>query len=505
MNYTSIISFFEYCGIEYQEPELLNLQRIKKQIAAEFSMAEGGIITINDVVYNKQDILDIIEAPNALEIISIHTSIDAHPDLKFFLEKGLVKAGLDDAINKIRTEEPVVRYISAAFAPLFNKEMKNRLQSGNFEYAADWIPNCRLILTTDGEQAFKSTKDFLEENVKLFRNLNKVSFATRSNEVEPWKGEWARFLNWLPDMVFAQKEELSLTLINFCVEIQNADINTCYAISRQMVQLDFLDARHTDIIKGNHEIYYSKLTDPRSYAQQDQTAYPNQKKSRINFIWFIIGAILILVRLASTCGNNKRSFEYSSDNVISQNIKNTFYQSRGKFHPTLESSNVKLGVQDTLKSGISYFSILNDANEESSVLMLRINNKTDKNFDLIGIARSDFYVMPLIRGQSLYILVNSKRNQDFILAKPNIDYSSIRAENLENSFYLSPKGIKHFSNNYESGLASTVSQTDSALYSINEDFFKQHQVKQHLVLNIESKDSLVLLNTKDLNLVKKGS
>lgn len=503
MNYTSIISFFNYCGIEHQDPDFLNFQRIKKQVAAEFSMTENGIISINEVVYNKQDVLNIIDATNAVELVQIHKNIDAQGDLKHFLEKGLVREGLNEAINVLRTQESIVRYLSPMFAPLFNKEMKNRLQSGDFESAADWIPNCRMILTTDGEQAFKSTKAFLEDGSKLIRNLNKVSFDVRKDEVLLWINDWARFMNWLPDMLFAQKDEFCLLLINFCVEIQHVDIKTCHAISAQMVQLDFLDSRHTSIVRGNHEVYTSLLTDPRSYTSPGSLAPPKQRKTNANFMWFIIGAILVLVRLVSTCSKNNNSFQYSSSNHVSQSVVRTFSQAQKEFRGNHEKIGVLKNINDTLVGAINYFSILNEAYSDSMVLMVEINNQTNQSFDLIGLNGSDFYAMPLFKQTKLYVLVEDRINQDFLIVPSGVDFSSIRPERISNMYFVSKKDIEHYGFRYLGNLPSTVSQTDTALYRLNSNYFENRQVRHHLSLNLEQKDSVVLLKSKDLYLVKK--
>ena len=91
--------------------------------------------------------------------------------------------------------------------------MRQRLQNFDFDAAANWLPNCRLVWSSEGEIAFQSTQNFFYENLKLIRNLNNNSYFDKKHEVKPWTGNWAIFMNWLPDMLFAIKEELCIKFI----------------------------------------------------------------------------------------------------------------------------------------------------------------------------------------------------------------------------------------------------------------------------------------------------
>jgi len=89
MTFISIIRFFNYCGIDAAQAVPGNIPRIKKQIAAEFSLVPNGIIEIEGTVYNKQDVFSILEAPDFAEILAHQQTINEHEPLRLFLEKGI--------------------------------------------------------------------------------------------------------------------------------------------------------------------------------------------------------------------------------------------------------------------------------------------------------------------------------------------------------------------------------------------------------------------------------
>ena len=57
MQYQSIIRFFEYAHIDYNNAADFNFTRAKKLVNAEFAMQTDGFIAIDDFSYSKNDIL----------------------------------------------------------------------------------------------------------------------------------------------------------------------------------------------------------------------------------------------------------------------------------------------------------------------------------------------------------------------------------------------------------------------------------------------------------------
>jgi hypothetical protein len=383
MQYKSPIRFFEYCHIEISDPEALNGSRAKKQIAAEFNMEPSGIIRLDEIDYNKQDILSCLESPNMIVQLAFHQKIWAHKSLLHFLESGIVGEQFAADIDTVKEDIPFVGFCSPYFAPQFNKEMKQRLAKDDFDAAADWIVYCQMILLGDGETAFASTTSYLEQAIRLFRNLNKTTFLSRRDEVVAWTKNWARFINWLPDNLYSQKDDLAMVLINFCVEIQNADERTCFLISKQMIQLDYVDPSNARLIRENHEIYAEKVAGTTLNPEKKRAA--PQKKSKPNYIWIILICVITFVRIMDKGCNNNRDRDnthliMSDEQIDALTTKLFFDKARNT-----DISESHSGMLQTMDSAIQtipvYFSFFQPV-DSSLETTLDIKNKTDSTIYL---------------------------------------------------------------------------------------------------------------------------
>lgn len=451
MTFISIIRFFEYCGIDVTDKASINIPRIKKQITAEFTLSPKGIIEIDGTVYNKQDVFDILEAPDFLQILSFQKLINEHEPLRLFLEKGITDDSLAEHVEQLKQNEGFVRYISKYFAPLFNREMKRRLSQPDFESAADWIPNCQLLLTTDGEQAFQSTTTFLAENLKLFKNLNKTTFLSRKAEVSPWTGDWARFMNWLPDMLFAPKEELAIQLINFCVEIQNTDVAYCYLISQQMVDLDYLDAANTQLIRDNHVIYESKAASTNVVPAHVAKKHRKADNKTLNYIWIAILAFFIITRLIGSCDktkSGKTDFKDYNLDVKTVIALNSIERSRAATPIQLSHSAQK---NNKTPEGylVAYLSFLNHPNDTNQQYTLRINNKTGINLSIQTPFEDDLFLFDLDKDSAVTISKGALSNIDLLVMPIDSTKDNIDRFDIKNNFYLAPKGLTTFKNTFD--------------------------------------------------------
>ncbi len=450
MTFISIIRFFEYCGISVTDTASINIPRIKKQVTAEFTLSPEGIIEIDGVVYNKQDVFDIIEAPDFPEILSYQKLIETHEPLRLFLAKGIASDQLMEDVDQLKQQEGFVRYISKYFAPLFNREMKRRLSRFDFESAADWIPNCQLLLTTDGEQAFQSTATFLAENLKLFKNLNKTSFLSRKEEVTPWTGNWARFMNWLPDMLFAAKEELALQLINFCVEIQNTDVAYCYLISQQMVYLDYLDNANTQLIRDNHIIYESKAASTRVVPEHVAKKHRKSDNKTLNYIWIGILAFFIITRLIDGCDKTKNAkadfndYHLDVKTIIALNsIEKLRAATPGKADKNIA------GLYQTQEGYlVAYLAFLNDPADTNQQYTLLIKNKSGIDLSIQVPFQEDLFLYDLYKDSSVTVSKGALNNIDLLVMPADSAEEKVDRFDIKNNCYLAPENLMHFKNTY---------------------------------------------------------
>lgn len=498
MTFVSIIRLFDYCNIDYSDLEQLNIPRIKKQIAAEFNFAPEGFITIDGRVYNKNEVFQTLDASNVAELIAYHLKVYQANGLLQILEEGKIENLTSQELRSYIEDENFVRFISPYFAPVFNREMKNRLAAADFEGAADWIPYCRLILNTDGETAFQSTKTYLEEALRLFKNLNKDSFLVRKEEVQPWTNSFARFLNWLPDLLYPQKEALAIQLINFCVEIQESDRIYAYQISKSMLALNFLDNFHTQLIKDNHLVYESRVLGTDIIAPEREKELKKEKSKGSSYMWIIIAVVIFLVRMVSKCDNiNQREFqtnEYTYSNEENNQNYQQFFDSLRKNTPIKKEKYEKTN-QGQLGDIKSYFSFLNPAGIENVPYLIKLTNNSSETLELHHLYQGYVYILPLAAGKYVTLQKPDGDHIDFILQQSGTanDYTP---GSINNMFFLISKDATDWSPVYFGKKLSSGYALPSELQNSQEDSLNVLEV------NISIKEHTLYIDSEKMKMVK---
>lgn len=450
MQYKSPLRFFEYSHIDVSDIDQVNIARAKKQIAAEFSMEPSGIINLEGIDYNKQEIFSLIESAQFTSDMQQHKKIWEHKSLLKFLESGTIANGLSEDVAALKEELSFVHFCSPYFAPQFNKEMKRRLSGDDFDSAADWITNCEMILISDGEVAFNSSTTYLEEAIKLFRNLNKTTFVSRIQEVMVWTRDWSRFLNWLPDNLYGVKDELATVLINFCVEIQNADERTCYLISRQMVLLDYLDPTNARLVRENHAIYEEKIADTDLYPGGRRRRPHKKNNKELNYIWYILVAIVILVRIMGNGCNNSSSYNDKTVNFYDASktkdlITKLFFEKARKIGSQGGRSGMSQNWADTVQSLPIYLSMF-QSEQAAEEATLELINRTNKPLYVYLNSGGEITYLDLESSKKVRIRTGGTFATDFILSAEE-DLKLATNDSIE-CFFINGKGLKNINRQY---------------------------------------------------------
>ena len=483
MQYKSPIRFFEYCHIDITDPETINVSRAKKQIAAEFNMEPSGIIRLEGIHYSKQDMLSCLESPNMSIQLAFHQKIWAHKSLLHFLESGTISDQFDAEVHTVKEDIAFVGFCSPYFALQFNKEMKQRLASNNFDAAAGWIVYCQMILLGDGETAFASTTSYLEQAIRLFRNLNKTTFLSRQDEVAVWTKDWARFMNWLPDNLYSLKDDLAMVLINFCVEIQNADERTCFLISKQMIQLDYVDPSNARLIHENHEIYAEKVAGTDLNPQGQKRPAP-QKKSKPNYIWIILICVITFVRIMDKgCGNERRSNVNEvtvTGEQLDEMVGKLFFE-RGR---QIGGGHSRSGMLQTLDSSVHtlpvYFSFFQTA-DDSKETTLELKNQTGADLYLF-LRDNENGIMDIYIGAEQTMRVKKADLAGIDLMINTVGELKLTTLDSLECIFLNVKGEKELNKRY-----SDTSTT----------YLADEQYKRLVRLNIKTEDGRYAVSSPD--------
>lgn len=491
MTYTPIISLFEYCNIAYTDVENLNISKIKKQIVAEFAFTDNGILEIEGITFNKSDVVDVIETNDFKTILTNQIAINNQSELREFLIRGTVPCNIYTIVNTYINDTQLIQYISPYLAPLFNREMKNRLQKNDFDGADDWLAISLLITEEDAEIAFASIRFFLDDSIKLFKNLNKDSFIVRKDEVTPWTQGWASLLNHLPDSLFEQKEELAGKLLNFTVEIQHTDTHFTYEISSELTKINYLTPAQLQLIDNNHAAYTARLEPKESWFN----GIP---------VWSIVIAIFFIIKGLSNCNNqnsnttdiyklNQAQIELIQNSMKKSAQEEVFEYGRNLM-PKSYLNDYSLPFFSLFPHTISYFSIQNDSLNTKVPFTVMLKNNSTINLGIYvrfeqspdNIEFVDFTISP---NDSLFINKDKSGNIDFLLTINNKSISDINFKDVQkNLYYFAPIKAKFLKHNF----------TDTVLNINHPD----KKTRKYYSLNFGTNFTKIRVQSKDLNLVK---
>lgn len=281
--YTSIIRLLTHCDIELNGE--VNVPRIKKQLLAEFDFADGGFINIDHYSYSKNDVLEEIGKEDFLQRFIYHKKIWEYKAVLAILENNELR--LDELRNEIKTfsgDTDFDQFFSPYFALPFNYVSRNFLNKGELIKQGEWLLFEDFLQPEDREEAFRPLRVFLENNIRLLRNINGDNYKNTRPQLEHWlKPGGSSLLNNLPYEFYGEKAEIVLHLINLTVRIQRTNRKDCKAVSRELTCTTDIPQEYEDLIMSNHKVYTNQV----------------QATGNTNNYWWILWAVIILLRAVS--------------------------------------------------------------------------------------------------------------------------------------------------------------------------------------------------------------
>lgn len=258
MQYQSIIRILEYCGIDCIA---LDVAKAKKILAAEFSIAPGGIISIDGFDYTQNDVFNELECDDFASRLPTHLWIWKTPSLLNCLEKNEANIKELQWLNTThfndKSYRQAIRVISPYFAVSFNKIMHKLLNEAQFTVAEDWIQTLRFVDNAEDEYtALSSTRIFINDFIRLLRNSNERSYKSNLPQLNKWFSQpWYNFTNQLPESLDSTVNDLLLMMNNFTVAIYSTNKRLCRKISKQLIQVENIDSDSKKAITENHEAF----------------------------------------------------------------------------------------------------------------------------------------------------------------------------------------------------------------------------------------------------------
>jgi len=280
--YTSIIRLFLHSDVA-TNGEAINMPRIKKQLAAEFDFAKEGFITVDGYNYSKNDVLEELSREDFLERLHYHKKIWENKAVLSILEDNELRLyELRDQIKTFTNDTAFDAFFSPYFAVPFNYISRNYLNEKRLSDMGAWLLFEDFLQGEDREEAFRAIRIFLDENIRLIKNINSDNYKSIRPQIDHWlKPGGSDLLNHLPHEFYSTKNDLVLYLINLTVRIQKINKQDCKNVSTELTCVTDITKEYEDLIMNNHKVY-------------TQTNYAT---SSGNNYWWILWVVILLFRL----------------------------------------------------------------------------------------------------------------------------------------------------------------------------------------------------------------
>jgi hypothetical protein len=319
-HYISIIRLFEHCGISTERD--FNLPRAKKQLQAEFGIAQGGFIEIDGYSYTKHDVFEELERPDFTKRLEFHKQIWNTPPLLNLLEDNAVDfLTIRDGFRAFWNNPEFDKFFSPYFAGPFQYVSRNLLSEKRLAEMGEWLSFEDFLQADEREEAFRPLRLFFEENLRVLRNTTLDNYKMMRPQLLHWiETDWFDFFNNLPHEFYDVKEDMTVRLINLGVAIQKKHRKDCRTMSEQLVSLQEVPESIRKTIDDNH------------------TAYTQSKPSGSNnFLW--LPWILVMIIKGAWGGCND---DTDTDYKYLNNSEFTRYQIDSLLKPYRDSAKPSL-------------------------------------------------------------------------------------------------------------------------------------------------------------------
>jgi hypothetical protein len=290
--YISPIRLLQHLGLDNIQ-EHVQSGRAKKAVLAALQLNSTGFIIVDNFEYNRTDLLDELDAPNAAQVFTYHQQIFDTPALLDFLENDVVDL---DIINLVLTnackDEGMRAFMSPYLAGSIQRVSKHLLTEQQHELQFKFLKCKDFILPEHKEQALTPVRIFITETERLFKNLNNSNTGLYREQVLPYaKTDWHFVFNAVHAEYNDKINEVVNSMINYTVDVQVSRPKFCRFLSTQMYKLYGLDAHLQKIVNSNHSIFIG----------QGAGTSRESNDSNYNWIWTLLWLIIMVIRFASAC------------------------------------------------------------------------------------------------------------------------------------------------------------------------------------------------------------
>jgi hypothetical protein len=253
--YQSIIRLLQHSGIDTDTT--INKPRVKKQLSAEFDFSANGFLEADGYSYTKNEVFEELDHPDFETRFIYHRRLWKNKSiLRFLEEKAFNYVDFDGELKDFYSDINFDHFFSPYFSLSFNYSIRAFLNDHRFEDASRLLLFENFLLPDDREEAFSSLRIYLDENIRILRNINEENYNAFRAQAAHWTyPSWAMMLNNLPDEVYDKKREIAFYLVNITVAIQKKHPKDCKNISQELTCITDLPEDLSDTIMSNHKVY----------------------------------------------------------------------------------------------------------------------------------------------------------------------------------------------------------------------------------------------------------
>ncbi len=235
-----------------------SLLRLRKKLIAEFNLTGCNTIEINGYHYTKDDVIKAIDKLTGNADLPLHSFIYCNKALLHFLEHESSPLPLA-VIKTLQIPEELKGKVYTLLTEKIAAEIRKCIYTKNFVDAQSYIFLLKQLPENFLEDCYELIFKSLQFIVNSLKNFEENIQQLHLNDVEYLKrGEFALFLNSLPEEFHELRNSLTAAFINFLVAYQktkNHDKDFVYLSSCTLMQVEHIDVELHDLIRRNHLVF----------------------------------------------------------------------------------------------------------------------------------------------------------------------------------------------------------------------------------------------------------
>ncbi len=305
MLYTSPFDILNLPTAELQQLDKKMLQLKKKQLLAELQLQSSDVITLSGKEFTKNDIVALFEQLEQDDTLSMHAAIAADPALLQFLQTGKINPGQKFNYNPLYQEPDFIAFVSPYYKEAFNRHILKALASSDYTRIAGIFGNPVLLTGEDYDHCFGKLHAYLEEKLHGVLQIKERFAANSRTDLSGLHDfyiyDWISTLNKLPEEFANFREDYTIELYNFAVDLWNGKRRD--EARTLLYGIESLDC------SANMKNLIADLQ--RQTNRVQEPASSGRSGGGSSMVWVVISLLIMAIRIGVTCNRSSSNNNYS--------------------------------------------------------------------------------------------------------------------------------------------------------------------------------------------------